>query len=152
MRRAYTYGHPPSLRPASLVHLGRNLLAEETFPKNAEPRVAHVLDILFHLFLHRILFHRAKLRLPRCPDAVGYRLGIRYSHLPHLVWLSADLPPHAPCHAPPVVERQDYVSGLCSLAHRTGALRLDAELHRGPFRLRIKPESPHKDIVLPNDV
>ena len=104
------------------------------------------------IYYSTYLFHRTKLCLPRCPNAMGYRLGIRYSHLPHLVWLPTDLPPHAPCHTPPVMERQDHVSGLCSLAHRTGTLRLDAELHRGPFRLRIKPESPHKDIVLPNDV
>ena len=64
---------------------------------------------------------------------MGTWLDIRYPRLPHPVWLSADLPPNAPCHTPPVMERQDYVSGLCSLAHRTGTLRLDAELHRGHF-------------------
>ena len=67
---------------------------------------------------------------------MGIRLDIRCPRFPRPV----DLPPHAPCHASPVVERQDYVSALCSLAHRTGALRLDAELHYEPFRLRIKAE------------
>ena len=32
---------------------------------------------------------------------MGTWLDIRYPRLPHLVWLPADLPPHAPCHTPP---------------------------------------------------
>lgn len=75
---------------------------------------------------------------------MGIRLDIRCPRFPRPVGLPVDLPPHAPCHASPVVERQDYVSALCSLAHRTGALRLDAELHYEPFRLRIKAEGPIK--------
>ena len=73
---------------------------------------------------------------------MGIRLDIRCPRFPRPVGLPVDLPPHAPCHASPVVERQDYVSSLRSLAHRIGALRLDAELHRGPFRLRLGQKSP----------
>ena len=69
---------------------------------------------------------------------MGIRLDIRCPRFPRPVGLPVDLPPHAPCHASPVVERQDYVSALCSLAHRTGALRLDAELHCRALSLQLK--------------